>query len=58
MDPVEIDWPLVIQLYSYGIQKFIFKYDVNPPDRVKTSIIAKNNFDYFEDIKWAFFNGK
>ena len=34
------------------------KQDVVLPDTNKTVMIRKNDFEYFEDLRWAFFNKK
>ncbi|CDW87851.1 male sterility protein [Stylonychia lemnae] len=57
-DAKTIDWPLYVKIYVYGMQKFILKEEVICPTQEKAPIIPKNNFTYFEDIKFAFLNGQ
>jgi hypothetical protein len=40
------------------MQKFILKQEVICPTNEKAPIIQKNQYTYFEDIKFAFFNGQ
>lgn len=42
----------------HGIQKFCLKQDTVAPNEETTALIRKNDFEYFEDLRWAFFNGK
>ena len=57
IDPKTIDWPLATKIYIYGMQKYILKQEVICPTNEKAPIIPKNKYTYFEDIKFAFFNG-
>ncbi len=58
MDPKTIDWKLGVMVYIYGMQKFILKQEVICPTQENSPIIQKINFTYFEDIKFAFFDGQ
>jgi len=58
IDPKEIDWRQTTKLYIHGIQKFCLKQETVAPDQKDTPLIRKNDFEYFEDLRWAFFNGK
>lgn len=42
----------------HGIQKYYLKEDSVAPFEETTALIRKNDFEYFEDLRWAFFNGK
>jgi hypothetical protein len=52
-----IDWRQAIHAYVYGIQKFCLKQQSFLPTESSRAMIRKNDFGYFEDFKWAFFNG-
>lgn len=58
IDPKEIDWRLTIKFYIHGIKKYCLKQESVAPDQKDTALIRKNDFEYFEDLRWAFFNGK
>jgi len=36
------------------MQKYVLKEDTISPTQLKAPILTKNNFTYFEDIKFAF----
>lgn len=57
-DPRAIDWDHCIQFYIHGIQRFCLKQESVPPDLNSTALIRKLDMEYFEDLRWAFFNGK
>jgi hypothetical protein len=57
VDPKEINWAVTTRQYIYGLQKFVLKQDVFLPDYEVTTLVRKNSFEYFEDLRWAFFNG-
>lgn len=57
IDSREINWQQAIKSYVYGIQKFCLKQQSIFPDQKTTAMIRKNDFGYFEDVRWAFFNG-
>ena len=58
IDPKVIDWSNTVQSYVHGIQKFCLKQESLAPGQNSTALIRKNDFEYFEDLRWAFFNGK
>jgi len=58
IDPREIDWRQATKFYLHGIQKFCLKQESVAPNEQTTALIRKNDFEYFEDLRWAFFNGK
>jgi alcohol-forming fatty acyl-CoA reductase len=58
LDPKEINWRHTVKSYNHGIQKFCLKQESVAPDSKSTALIRKNDFEYFEDLRWAFFNGK
>jgi hypothetical protein len=58
IDPKVINWRSAIKQYVHGIQKYCLKQESVAPDNKNTALIRKNDFEYFEDLKWAFFNGK
>ena len=58
MDPKTIDWEKQIRMYAYGIQHFVMKQEVVPPNGQKAPLIRKNSINYFEDLKWAFNSSK
>jgi len=50
-----INWPSWINLYSYGIQKFIMKQETQiDPENWQEKILPKNYDYFFDDIYWAF----
>jgi len=57
IDPKIVDWRYAIQCYVHGIQKYCLKQESIPPSHDSRPMIRKNDFGYFQDLKWAFFNG-
>ena len=56
MDPKLIDWEKHLQFYTCGTQRYYFKMDNIDPQGDQMPLISKNKYEYFEDIKFAYFS--
>lgn len=57
VDIAELDWKTYFPIFSYGIQKYLLKEEVEPPFGPRTSVLSHNP-KYFYDYVWVFYHGK
>ncbi|CDW80559.1 male sterility protein [Stylonychia lemnae] len=53
IDPKTINWGFYVRAYIHGMQNYILNEDVINPSQHKAPLIPKNQFTYFEDLKFA-----